>query len=61
MPYVKDRHYKNLCKRHGVSEAQIKDGVDTISKGLDKIVEPDVLVAICELLLYGDIEIERGD
>ena len=47
--------YENLQKKYGVTEAQIKSGVDIVSKKLGDICDVQILLAVTELLVLGDI------
>jgi hypothetical protein len=47
--------YENLQKKFGVTEEQIKSGVDIVSKKLGEICNSMVMIAIAELLVNGDI------
>lgn len=51
--------YKNLLKKHsvnGVTEDSLKKGISTIAKNLTQIVDAGVMIAIADLLAYGDIQ-----
>ena len=62
MKTIENNQYRNLCNRHNVSTTEIKKGVDVLSIYIGHIVDPIVMIAITELLLYGDIkEIEVAD
>ena len=48
--------HENLLKKYGISEEEFEQkGIDIVSESLGEICEPLVLLAVTELLVYGDI------
>lgn len=46
---------ENVCRKYGITEEQLKRGVDIASKNLGKIREVKILLAVTELLVNADI------
>ncbi len=47
---------KNLIKKYGITEQQLKEGIDIVSKNLGLICNSKVMFAVTELLAEGDIK-----
>lgn len=47
---------KNLIKKYGITEKQLKEGIDLVAKNLGLICDSKVMFAIAELLAEGDIQ-----
>ena len=52
---AKSHRYENLCKKYNITVEQIDDAVEQISFS-SIACEGIVLVALCELLVSGDIK-----
>lgn len=52
---VKSHRYENLCKKYDITVAQIDEAIEQINFG-SIACEGLVLVALCELLVSGDIK-----
>lgn len=52
---------KNLCKKYGITEEQLKKGIDIVAKNLTQICNIQVCLAVCELLANGDIQEDKGE
>lgn len=52
---AKSYRYENLCKKYDITVAQIDDAISQINFG-SIACEGLVLVALCELLVSGDIK-----
>lgn len=46
---------ENLKKKYGLTDSQLKEGIDIVAKNLAKICNVNVLLAVTELLANGDI------
>lgn len=46
---------ENLKKKYGLTDSQLKEGIDIVAKDLVKICNINVLLAVTELLANGDI------
>ena len=51
----KSHRYENLCEKYDITVAQIDDAIEQINFG-SIACEGMVLVALCELLVSGDIK-----
>ena len=49
---------ENLKKKYGLTDEELKKGIDIVSKNLGKICDVAVLLAVTELLVCGDIKAE---
>ena len=47
--------YKNLCEKYGITVKELDDAIEQINFG-SIACEAMVLVALCELLISGDIQ-----
>ncbi len=47
---------KNLIKKYGITEQQLKEGIDIVSMNLGLICDSNVMLAVTELLVEGDIK-----
>lgn len=47
---------KNLIKKYGITEQQLKEGIDIVAKNLGLICDGNVMLAVTELLAEGDIK-----
>lgn len=48
------KRYENLCKKYGITIVEIDDAIEQIKLG-SIACEGIVLVALCDLLISGDI------
>ncbi len=48
--------YSNLMNKYGITEQQLKEGIDVVSKNLGLICNSKVMLAVTELLAEGDIK-----
>lgn len=51
---------KNLKNKYGITEEQLKAGIDCLAKNVKKIPDISVMFAICDLLNNGDIQAEES-
>ena len=51
--------YENLIKKYGITQGQMKDGVDIVAGNLKNICNVSVLLAVTELLENGDIKEDK--
>lgn len=51
--------YENVMKKYGISEEDMKRGIDIVSNNLGKICNVNVLLAVTELLVNGDIKEDK--
>lgn len=47
--------YENLQKKYGVTEDDIRQGIAVITKDISKICNINVLFAVADLLIHGDV------
>ncbi len=52
---------RNVSKKYGITDEELKQGIDVISKDLGKICDAMVALAVTELLVYGDIKEIKDD
>ena len=52
---------ENLIKKYGITENQLKEGIDIVAKNLVKICNVSVMLAVTELLANGDIKEENAN
>ncbi len=52
---------KNLIKKYGITEEQLKEGIDIVAKNLELICDAKVMFAVKELLAEGDIKPQSND
>jgi hypothetical protein len=55
------RKMRNVSKKYGITDEELKQGIDVISKDLGKICDAMVALAVTELLVYGDIKEIKDD
>lgn len=48
--------YSNLMNKYGITEQQLKEGIDIVAKNLGLICDGNVMLAVTKLLAEGDIE-----
>lgn len=51
---------KNLKEKYGITDEQMKEGINFIAKNVKKIPDITVMFAVCDLLNNGDIQPETG-
>lgn len=50
---------RNVAKKYGITEEELKSGIDIVSKNLGNICDFNVLLAVTDLLANGDIKGEQ--
>ena len=50
--------YENLKKKYGLTDEQMKKAINTIAKGIGDIIGPMEMMAVADLLAYGDIPLK---
>ena len=48
--------HENVIKKYGITEDEMKKGIDIVSKNLGKICDTFVMLAVTDLLVNGDIK-----
>lgn len=57
----REKTMKNLIKKYGITEEQLKEGIDIVAKNLELICDAKVMFAVKELLAEGDIKPQSND
>lgn len=52
---------RNISKKYGITDEELKNGIEFVSKNLGKITDITVALAVTELLVYGDIKEEEDE
>lgn len=52
-------NHKNIIKKYGISEEELKKGIETMMQSITQICNFDVVLAITDLLVSGDIKEEK--
>lgn len=46
----------NLLNKYNITREELDKGIETVSKNLGKICDAVVMLAVCDLLVNGDIQ-----
>lgn len=49
---------EKLKKKYGLTDSELKEGIDIVSKNLGKICDVNVLLAVTDLLVNGDVVVK---
>ena len=50
--------YENLKAKYNLTDSEIKVAIETVAKSIGNIVGPMQMMAIADLLAYGDIPVK---